>query len=806
MNKLFIPLTLLACGALNASGAQLSPEEAISRLKGESATVRKVISDRSALVYTASTGIVNEFYVFNNSSGRGFTIVSADDRITPLLGYCDEGEFDLATAPENMRSWLESYQKQIDWAIANNVSFTAKATATRAAIDPLLTTRWDQESPYNDQCPVQSGETCATGCVATAMAQIMKFHEWPKKGVGSNSYRWSGQTLSCDFSSITFDWDNMLDSYSSTATAAQKEAVATLMYSCGVSVNMSYGPSSGAQSTAPADALVKYFSYDAATTYYLRNYFSGADWEQMIYDELAANRPVMYDGITAKKEGHEFVCDGYQNGYFHINWGWGGMSNGFFKLSALDPDSQGTGGGSSGFDFDQGATMGIRPPVEGSKPITYLIATKNFYTAQETYSLSDYITFKNQDMVYFPSATTATGRLGLQLTDAEGNVRYVYSTDTTPVSIKGMYTVVTQFSVAASSLPKSGTFTVKPAFYNTETERWTDILVAINYCQGFTLTVSGNTVTIKPLEFNPQISVTDVKVLSKLYNGVSFHATASATVKNNEFYGELRGALCPTGSNSITTFADSYMYDVAVDETIEIDYIGTFKKSVTAGDYDFVFIDSSNKIVSDRVPVHCYGSLANATAVELVSLEPESSKMPVNHIRIKGTVKCTSGYFADNIEIALIRNGGSSVLDLWVTPTMWLEEGESADFVLDKEYLDGKTSTLVRYYVAAYYNNDWLGNPSSNFQLTAATSAIENVTDGEGTVTIYPNPAESNVTFTGTSIESVDLYSITGALMKSINGNGESELGADVSSLAQGHYIAVVKDSGNVITLRLIKR
>lgn len=186
-----------------------------------------------------------------------------------------------------------------------------------------------------------------TGCVATAMAQVINYHKYPEKGIGSNSYTTttSGLSVSFNFGATTFDWDNMADIYSLSSTAEQKTAVATLMKACGVSVNMDYGTgASGAMSAFVPAALVNYFGYDKATAYRERIWFSGQEWEDLVYNELATVGPVYYGGTTARNEGHAFVCDGYRaDGFFHINWGWGGQSNGYFRLSALDPSSHGIG-------------------------------------------------------------------------------------------------------------------------------------------------------------------------------------------------------------------------------------------------------------------------------------------------------------------------------------------------------------------------------------------------------------------------------------------------------------------------------
>lgn len=343
---------------------------------------------------------VSGLYLFNINDNGGFVIVSNDDRTRPILGFSDSGAIDPDNMPSNMRAWLQGYADEIAWAKQHNIATVTnvgKATSTgpvnaprrvgshsTKSIAPLVSTTWNQDAPYNNMTPYYSvdqstgsvsysstGGTyhCATGCVATAMAQVMKYHEWPKNSTTSIPlYQWgnAGITLS-SLSATTFDWDNMLDSYSGSYTTAQANAVATLMKYCGWSVKMNYGPSSGSNTDKVAEALRDYFDYNSTTTQFVsRSFYNAAKWADLIYYELAHNRPVVYGGQSSGG-GHEFVCDGYKyedsTDFFHINWGWGGQSDEYFVLSALDPDSQGIGGSSStdGFHYGQDAVIGIQP-------------------------------------------------------------------------------------------------------------------------------------------------------------------------------------------------------------------------------------------------------------------------------------------------------------------------------------------------------------------------------------------------------------------------------------------------------------
>ena len=335
-----------------------------------------------------STRQVSGLYVFNVSGG-GFVIVSNDDRTVPVLGYSDTGSIDPDDMPDNMRAWLQGYADEIAWVRQHNIPQAAevKTNASRlagahstAAIQPLLTTKWNQYAPYNNLCPIigdGEGKRCATGCVATAMAQVMNYHQWPKKATkaipGYIVPKYSID-LTKGLPATTFDWANMKDSYSdNNYTSDEANAVATLMQYCGYSVQMNYGPASGAANHKVADALRDYFDYNTTTTQIVtRNYYTTEKWADLIYHELANKRPVVYGGFgSTVNSGHTFVCDGYkyENGtdFFHINWGWGGVSDDYFVLSALRPNYTGSEVGSNARDYRYGqeAVIGIQPSTTG---------------------------------------------------------------------------------------------------------------------------------------------------------------------------------------------------------------------------------------------------------------------------------------------------------------------------------------------------------------------------------------------------------------------------------------------------------
>lgn len=298
-------------------------------------------------------------------------VLSADDEIPVLLGWSD-GPYVADNLPSAFMAWMDEICAETA-ALRDGVVSISEARAPEKDYEPIApkcATHWNQSTPFNNLCPkdYKTGERTVTGCVATAMAQVMKYHNWPKTGEGSVSYKCAISTfgLRLDFSKQVYEWDKMLDRYLTDAyTEEEANAVANLMKSCGYSVEMDYGSSgSGATSVMIGSALGKYFKYDKSTLRYaMRDYYSLSQWNEMVYNSLSVYGPVILNG-QSNQGGHSFVCDGYDvGGYFHINWGWGGISDGYFLLNALNPYSQGIGGSgdNSGFNYMQDAVLGITP-------------------------------------------------------------------------------------------------------------------------------------------------------------------------------------------------------------------------------------------------------------------------------------------------------------------------------------------------------------------------------------------------------------------------------------------------------------
>ena len=386
--KLALAALSAAAIAPAALSAPVSPERAAeiaaAELKGGiSPTGMKARSSAAyaapqmELAYTSTTSKGDCLYVFTMKSQPGFVIAPADDRLPGVLAYSETGSFDATTIPENVKWWLGEYSKEVDLLLSGEMANMRKtARAPRKAVAPLLTTKWNQSAPFNDDCPTDDGGRCVTGCVATAMAQVMKHHNWPPQGKGERGgYSFDGHR---------YDWSNMIDVYSGGKySSTEASAVALLMVDCGKSVDMNYTSSaSGTQSNRVGVALTDYFDYDPSLRLEVRMGHPLAEWEQMVYDEVAAGRPVYYSGANSSS-GHAFVCDGYQgDGFFHFNWGWGGAYDGYFRLFALDPAGGGIGSSSGGYNEVQQIFTHVMPNTGKPCPRQVLLVPDGGYKGE----------------------------------------------------------------------------------------------------------------------------------------------------------------------------------------------------------------------------------------------------------------------------------------------------------------------------------------------------------------------------------------------------------------------------------------
>lgn len=311
-------------------------------------------------------------YVFNIGTDEGFVIVSGDDRMPEVLGYAYTGTFCADSLPENLQAWLNGYRKQAAYLNTDNAARAVSQQAVAdTAISPMLDCQWHQYSPYNNLCPTLGGSPTITGCVATAMGQIMYYHQWPQKTIRKiPAYTTATHHIPVGAIDTTvINWSHIRPNYFTASTSEETDAVATLMQLCGASILMDYDQTgSNATIDTVAYALENYFDYHKDMAVIRKNNYDDDCWNRIIYRELAQQRPVLYSGYH-DTGGHAFVIDGYDRGdYFHVNWGWGGTYDGYFLLSALRE-----------YTDNQVAVVGIQPPNPDA-PQAYAVLRTRYST------------------------------------------------------------------------------------------------------------------------------------------------------------------------------------------------------------------------------------------------------------------------------------------------------------------------------------------------------------------------------------------------------------------------------------------
>lgn len=356
--------------------------------RAEALRVAQTVLPETTLTEVAARSYAN-MYIFNGE--HAFVIVSADDCVIPILAYSEDFAFRVDDMPGNIKTWMESLDNEIQNAINKNLVATNEirdewdnlkngnkpTPKNRTFVRPLIKTHWDQSAPYNNMCPGGS----VTGCAATALAQVMKYWEWPKTGTGSHTYSHSSYgNLTANFGNTTYDWDNMIDMPTTSSSTAQQNAVATLMYHCGVALDMNYSPSSsGAVPNLAFSALHTYFDYNQSDLLYGYSGDYTADfWVSYLKSEMDSGRPVLYSGWDVNDAGHSFVCDGYDNNnYLHFNWGWSGSCDGYYAFGALNPGQGGTGSGSGCYNQNNYIIVGIHPNASSISAPANLSASVN---------------------------------------------------------------------------------------------------------------------------------------------------------------------------------------------------------------------------------------------------------------------------------------------------------------------------------------------------------------------------------------------------------------------------------------------
>lgn len=608
MRRFLLAIALVA--ALTVAAAPLTPDEALGAALDCSQMKKARRTERSEWTLSWS-GTEKGVYMFSGEK-TGFVLVSGDSDAPPLLGYSVDGAFDPASIPPALHEYLTA----LDAAVSAGRKMPLPVHRERRAdIAPLVKTRWNQRYPYNVLTPVIKGEHALTGCVATANAQILRYWESPTNPQGEISYTWSGggQKLTYDFSKVSFDWENMLDEYGDGATETQIEAVSTLMYACGMAAKMNYSDTfSGATDIDSGLGMVNHFGYNPGMELRFRDFYRIDEWVGMLHDELSAGCPVPYYGFSPVG-GHAFICDGYQGSdghYFHINWGWGGLSDGYFLINALDPEYIGAGGTAGGFNVMQSAFFGMRPadsePAETCRQILFF---GYFAAGDADYKPGDKVLFGcaggvRRAGVYNMSLETLRVTPGLKFTPLSGGDPVYCGASSASRLAPG--DVIETYNVSSDNFPGKGSYRVTPAYRLEDYDapgQWHDMPEETQMHTSMQIEITNDKININTSDGSDRLVIDRFTIGSNTFkNGEKVSIELSGVSENMDERMKLTPVLVDS-QGYIVAMAESKVIEPEAGKRFEVCWDTTFDPDATPGSYRLGIINGKNMLVSETLNV-----------------------------------------------------------------------------------------------------------------------------------------------------------------------------------------------------------
>lgn len=615
-----------------AVARQLSPQEAYQSVMGVKIhrlqnlnTDSRAAADVTEPAYTVRTGDRPTVYVFNKADG-GYCVVAADDAVGEiLLGYTDSGSFDLDDMPQNVRLWLENYGRQVSYEAAideteegdDQEAPDADHTDKRPSVTPILRTKWGQSYPFNTHAPEADGVRCPAGCVATAMAQVMFHYKWPACATGSVRYTPSADigTISYTLDEHPFDWDAMEANIGHITDPESADAVARLIYACGVAVLMQYSPTGSSSNYVTASrVMVNNFGYDCSMRCISRECYTSDEWLDMIHAELEADRPVLYAGYDSTSCGHAFICDGYSSGgYYHINWGWKGNYNGYFRLSALDPRRA-----DNGYNHEERMIIGIKPAEAGSeqRPVIDFSTEMRLGSTQLTRTGGGNVEISSASGIFNHSIGTVSVTFGLRLTDDDGTVIYAEAIKKTTL-IPGQG--IRSFSIPATRFPSDGHWTVVPAV-KTESGKWFKCDIDRNTEWAYVLDASDGVLSFMPyseslsLESMRDITVTNLTLSSDIVSGATVGIEATFCNSSMTHYSKhLTPTLIARDENVVT--GTKVILELAANTENNARWTCAWDNEIDDGTYLLALIDRKGNMIGDPITVSV-GAVTTAAVEE----------------------------------------------------------------------------------------------------------------------------------------------------------------------------------------------
>ena len=606
---------------------------------------------------SATIASFDGFYIVNRGSDQGFVIVAADDRAYTILGYSDKGSINLATAPEALSDWLQTFTNEIHH-IGNKTSTLSFSDKKYQGVSPLLgETAWNQGYPYNQLTPCYVGTTnAATGCAATAMAQIMYYHRYPIQGRGQNSFHTSqyNMSLSIDFSQSIYQWQSMKPVYGEWDSQDSREAVAVLMRDCGYAINMDYGAVSGAAPDAWPKALIEYFDYDRGLCNRYRANYTHEEWNEIIRRELDAGRPVFAGGF-ANSGGHAFVFDGYdEDGLIHVNWGWGGVSNGYFRTSALTPAIQGTGGADGGFNARQSIITGIQPACEGSELTPEFYSSETVKATPATTSKTTSVALKLTGKITNGGFCDAIVDFGFGVYDENNELVLIIPANENDKSVEmTKFCIGINVSQADLSSLSPGDYVLRPVVVEHGGSQWTPVHHGNNARPNYLkLQVQDDGQLIFEQPTKSVLSATNITADTRIYSGVK--CSVSAILRNDgdmDYSSDVRVALYRPSDGMKMAESDNYLEDVLAQDEAQATIISAY--NVAPGTYQLNLIDEDSQPLGEPIEVEVLDAPAGEGTAEAVgSLTVTDGVTPSrSELSFTAHLHATSGVFANNVTI-----------------------------------------------------------------------------------------------------------------------------------------------------------
>ena len=769
------------------------------------------------LAYVKTEGSQNRLYVFNASTG-GFVIVSGSDATEQVLGYGTSGAFDAQNMAPGLVDMLDIYSEEIGYAIDNNIERTSapvRTADTRSSIAPMLKTQWGQSTPFNNLCPMVGSNRSVTGCLATAMAQVMKHHNWPEVGEGSRSYESTlgGETvtLSVDFGETTYDWENMLNNYSTGYNEQQANAVATLLYSCGVACGMNY-----ATSTAPSAELFKAlpnnFKYDKSIKMAEKAYYGIDEWNDIVYNELRNGRVVYLAGYNAKS-GHAFVCDGYdKDDYFHINWGWVGLDDGYFKMSALDPSEQGIGGSDAGYSKglemvynikkDQGGEATIEIGFHGECNINRGTADLGSMT-ELVFGVTGMTSFSIfKDYYYMRLGIMAVNESTSEETFVQSNNIYWCILSSYYYSLAGKNIRV--YANAMRDLA-DGTYRLYPAIYDMSHELYAKGRVYPGKTPYVIMVKEGNNATFRLPSVDKPLLNAALTQNTQLYKNYRYSVTATVTNRGGDYCQYIYPVLLNYDDLTVVHQGEGLMYELRNGESMTQEHITRLPADIAPGNYYLAMADYEGNLISMPAEVTVKENSGSYTLRASSFTIENADNVNADNVKMTLRVSCTAGYFNGVLDAYIHRMGGTS-LCRGSSEFFDLTAGQSKVVTFNVPF---KNAVVGMTYQAAIF--DYNVNPCT--MLTSFQTFTVGMKSGLGDISAdalgvmaYPSPARDVLNVAAAdAIEQVEIYSLSGSKVLSAKVTPAQEVEISVETLTPGIYLLQVQTTHSRHTLRFVK-